>query len=73
MVESAQTDPNSANSKYQAELKNRDDKINQLKKEIDHLKEDRNDEMIRLNKKMELVMDEKDHQIKVNCGRKPKF
>ena len=30
-----------------------------LERQIDHLKEDINDEMVRLNKKMELIMDEK--------------
>ena len=64
MVDSAGTDPNS--SKLQSELKSRDDKISLLQSQLDHYQQDRDEEMVRLNKKMELVMNEKDHQIKVN-------
>ena len=43
----------------------RDDKISQLKKELDSMTTEMNDQMQQINKKMMLVMDEKDHQIKV--------
>ena len=43
----------------------RDDKIAQLKKELDSMTTEMNDQMQQINKKMMLVMDEKDHQIKV--------
>ena len=66
VLEAAQNDPNSAAGKFQSELKARDDRIGQLQERIRHMEDDRNDEMVRLNKKMELVMDEKDHQIKVS-------
>ena len=49
-------------------IKVRDDKISQLKKELDSMTTEMNDQMQQLNKKMMLVMDEKDYQIKV-CNK----
>lgn len=51
VLEAAQTDPNSAAGKFQSELKARDDRIGQLQERIRHMEDDRNDEMVRLNKK----------------------
>ena len=48
-------------------IKARDDKINQVKTELDQLNHEMSDQLAQINKKMMFVMDEKDHQIKVNC------
>ena len=66
VLDSVTSDPNSAASRFQAELKSRDEKISSLEKQVKALQKDRDNDMLRLNQKMELVMDEKDHQIRVN-------
>lgn len=50
---------------YQLEIKNRDERINQLKYEIESVIQQKNKEIDALSQKMLSVMDEKDHQIKV--------
>lgn len=50
---------------YQTEIKNRDERINQLKFEIESIIQQKNKEIDALSQKMLSVMDEKDHQIKV--------
>ena len=50
---------------YQTEIKNRDERINQLKYEIESVIQQKNKEIDALSQKMLSVMDEKDHQIKV--------
>merc|ERR1712134_222010 len=59
-----QMDPNDATTELNHQIKVRDDKISQLKKELDSMTTEMNDQMQQINKKMMLVMDEKDHQIK---------
>ena len=49
---------------YQTEIKNRDERINQLKFEIESIIQQKNKEIDALSQKMLSVMDEKDHQIK---------
>lgn len=49
---------------YQTEIKNRDERINQLKYEIESVIQQKNKEIDALSQKMLSVMDEKDHQIK---------
>ncbi|CAG5110523.1 Oidioi.mRNA.OKI2018_I69.chr2.g4917.t1.cds [Oikopleura dioica] len=51
-------------SKFDAELKSRDDKILDLSRQLQNLSMEKETEMVRINEKMALVMDEKDHQIK---------
>ena len=51
---------------YQTEIKNRDERINQLKYEIESVIQQKNKEIDALSQKMLSVMDEKDHQIKVS-------
>ena len=50
---------------YQTEIKNRDERINQLKYEIESVIQQKNKEIDALSQKMMVVMDEKVHQIKV--------
>ena len=59
-------DPKSATGEFNQQIKARDDKINQVKKELDQLNHEMSDQMAQVNKKMMLVMNEKDHQIKVH-------
>ena len=59
-------DPESATGEFNQQIKTRDDKINQVKKELDLLNHEMSDQMAETNKKMMLVMNEKDHQIKVH-------
>ena len=59
-------DPKSATGEFNQQIKARDDKINQVKKELDQLTHEMSDQMAEINKKMMLVMGEKDHQIKVH-------
>jgi len=59
-----QMDPDDARTELNHQIKVRDDKISQLKKELDSMTTEMNDQMQQLNKKMMLVMDEKDYQIK---------
>ena len=53
---------------YQTEIKNRDERINQLKFEIESIIQQKNKEIDALSQKMLSVMDEKDHQIKVTTS-----
>ena len=50
---------------YKQALKQRDDRINNLKTELENVTQKMNKELTALNQKMEFIMDEKDHQIKV--------
>lgn len=49
---------------YKQALKQRDDRINNLKTELENVTQKMNKELTALNQKMEFIMDEKDHQIK---------
>ena len=53
------------NEVFQTEIKNRDERINQLKYELENVIQLKNKEIDALSQKMLSVMDEKDHQIKV--------
>jgi len=57
-------DSEAASLEYQKEIKTRDEKINQLKQEIEMLHTEMTDKLAETNKKMMLVMDEKERQIK---------
>ena len=51
---------------YKQALKQRDDRINNLKTELENVTRLKNQELANLTQKMEFIMDEKDHQIKVS-------
>jgi len=65
MVDSCKNmDPSTAAAEFNQQIKERDEKINQLKKELNQVNQEMSDQLAQINKKMMLVMDEKDHQIK---------
>ena len=51
--------------KYKQAVKARDERIADLKAEIENVKQKMSKELAAVNQKMEFIMDEKDHQIKV--------
>ena len=51
---------------YIRALEQRDQRIDQLKTELENVTRLKNQELANLTQKMEFIMDEKDHQIKVN-------
>lgn len=61
---SAGMSPEQKKDLMEAELKSRDDKINQLTKQIEQLNQEMEDQVGEINKKMLLVLNDKDHQIK---------
>ena len=52
-------------SKFDSELKSRDDEILSLNAQLQKLNVDKESEMARVNEKIKLVIEGKDHQIKV--------
>ena len=53
---------------YIRALEQRDQRIDQLKTELENVTRLKNQELANLTQKMEFIMDEKDHQIKVSHG-----
>ena len=51
---------------YIRALEQRDQRIDQLKTELENVTRLKNQELANLTQKMEFIMDEKDHQIKVS-------
>ena len=51
--------------KYKQAVKARDERIADLKAEIENVKQKMSKELAAVNQKMAFIMDEKDHQIKV--------
>lgn len=51
--------------KYKQAVKQRDDRIQDLKAEIENVKQKMSKELVAVNQKMAYIMDDKDHQIKV--------
>ena len=57
---------------YIRALEQRDQRIDQLKTELENVTRLKNQELANLTQKMEFIMDEKDHQIKVSLiNRQP--
>ena len=57
---------------YIRALEQRDQRIDQLKTELENVTRLKNQELANLTQKMEFIMDEKDHQIKVSViNRRP--
>ena len=56
-------------SKFDSELKSRDDEILSLNAQLQKLNIEKENEMARVNEKIKLVIEGKDHQIKVNQER----
>ena len=54
--------------KYKQAVKARDERIADLKAEIENVKQKMSKELAAVNQKMAFIMDEKDHQIKVFCS-----
>ena len=57
---------------YIRALEQRDQRIDQLKTELENVTRLKNQELANLTQKMEFIMDEKDHQIKVSNGNQLK-
>jgi len=64
LVESSNSDPSSQAAVFTAKLKTKDETILDLTRRLEKHESERMVELEQLNKKMELVMDEKDHQLK---------
>ena len=56
---------------YIRALEQRDQRIDQLKTELENVTRLKNQELANLTQKMEFIMDEKDHQIKVSVINRP--
>lgn len=53
--------------KYKQAVKQRDERIQDLKAEVENVKQKMSKELAAVNQKMAFIMDDKDHQIKVFC------